>query len=353
MRVEINDDLVANGDSSVRRVVAGKLLANERVSAVLLKSKNFSRWYAKHGSDPVADLFTGFDAVRDTLVYDALERMRGSGSGKTVKIGWAYDKYPIDGVRSIVSSLGDSILSRKGLADDERSRVRSLVEQAMSDERRVESSLDALMRMSSLPDLLRSIDADRYKSAAAVKRGVAEFVTRSMIGSWAGSSTLGVSGHGQRSASRVHGTSDFASAEKPLSASNQMLIDAFTEAEYEVTQQWFRERGITEVPASRGMYLSEKEFSSAPSVGQTVRMTSNPLSSWSWNEGEAKKFAIPYGSKNVGVVFKRESVPVSMIQSIPLTGRGCLLEDELILIGDSGEPPLASITYLTIKDGML
>jgi Inorganic Pyrophosphatase len=92
---------------------------------------------------------------------------------------------------------------------------------------------------------------------------------------------------------------------------------AFTRAEYENTQAWFKEKGITEVSVFRGMKQSQVEPSYSTLHGQ-------PLSSFSSSYGTARGF----GSRVYMATF-----PVSHVVGSCRTGRGCLNESEVVVIG--------------------
>jgi len=62
--------------------------------------------------------------------------------------------------------------------------------------------------------------------------------------------------------------------------------------------------------------------------GNTIRVTSNPASSWSLN----REIAAIFASSNNGVVH-HSNVPAERILSFPRTGSGCLDEEELVVLG--------------------
>jgi hypothetical protein len=101
---------------------------------------------------------------------------------------------------------------------------------------------------------------------------------------------------------------------------------AYLRSEYEATQKFFAERGITHVSLFRG-----QEGPPPPDGRQTVTM--QPESSWTTNVTEAHGFATRGEYSDQGGYILTARVPVERILSTPLTGRGCLSEEEVILLG--------------------
>lgn len=147
-----------------------------------------------------------------------------------------------------------------------------------------------------------------------------------------------------RAAATVHGASDawkkmegiIPSSVKPyvdeMYKSKGPLFEAIVRSEYKATQEWFAQHGIKEVVLHRGMALDH-----GSKTGDVVNAQMYPLSSWTEYFGEAKHFSKTYGDKTKKSIVLSTRVPVEMIQSIPLTGRGCLLEYEFVLIGKPTE----------------
>jgi len=103
-------------------------------------------------------------------------------------------------------------------------------------------------------------------------------------------------------------------------------LRAFVRAEYDATQAWFKERGITHVTVIRGM--DDDEDNKLLGYGyETVTM--QPASSWTSDVGTA--FAFTTDKANPKILTTR--VPVSQVLSTCVTGRGCLTEREVVLLG--------------------
>lgn len=119
---------------------------------------------------------------------------------------------------------------------------------------------------------------------------------------------------------------------------NTKEVDPFVMAAagkiYDLTQQFFRDRGITEVTIYRGAgnidedILAELEDSPQP-TSATTEIVAFPISSWTTNQRVAWDFA--QSSTNSAVI--RRTVPVSQIFSIPLYGIGTYGESELVALG--------------------
>jgi len=113
----------------------------------------------------------------------------------------------------------------------------------------------------------------------------------------------------------------------------QKLVKTVVRAQYEMTQQMFREIGIEEVTIARGMSFS---FENRPYDWQrgTLIYEANavlrPLSSWSIDVKDAKSFA-----RGAQILFQR--VPVERIFSTPMTGLGCFKESECLFIYKDGD----------------
>lgn len=101
-------------------------------------------------------------------------------------------------------------------------------------------------------------------------------------------------------------------------ATFKSAMRAYTRAEYEHTQAFFKEKGITEVSVFRGMKLSvDKEPAVKTYQGQPLASFSSRLAT----------------SQNFGSTIFMATFPVSHVLSTTLTGRGCLSERELVVLG--------------------
>jgi hypothetical protein len=100
---------------------------------------------------------------------------------------------------------------------------------------------------------------------------------------------------------------------------------AFVRAEYTRTQEWFKAQGITHVSVFRGMGDPDDALGSGI---ETVTM--QPASSWTTD----LKTAVSFARDQAGPAkILTARVPVADVLSTCVTGRGCLPEEEIILLG--------------------
>jgi len=111
-----------------------------------------------------------------------------------------------------------------------------------------------------------------------------------------------------------------------LSGKEADQLRAFVRAEYEATQAWFKKRGITHVTALRGMDDDPRDKRLGFGY-ETITM--QPASSWAVDVQTA--FAFTTNKSNPKILTTR--VPVEQVLSTCLTGRGCLAEKEILLLG--------------------
>lgn len=120
-------------------------------------------------------------------------------------------------------------------------------------------------------------------------------------------------------------------------ATNQVLLHSYAAAVYQNTQSKLKAAGITEVILYRGMFDPNRGGIGALGPGpQMVAM--NPLSSWSLDEGIARRFSGDYG------VILSAIVPVERVWSTARTGPGCLDEQEFLVLG--GKKERVNVTVL-------
>lgn len=138
----------------------------------------------------------------------------------------------------------------------------------------------------------------------------------------------------QEIAAENHGLStraldDWGSDRRSQPSNADPVLRSVTRAEYAATQEYLAGQGISEITVYRG-YVASSKFTE----GQRTTLTSNPLTSWTVEEDIAANFAgeASSGRGQGGAVFQ-STVPAAMVQAIPFTGRGCLSESEVILLG--------------------
>ncbi len=118
-----------------------------------------------------------------------------------------------------------------------------------------------------------------------------------------------------------------------LFKANEAGLRKFLRAQYEITQEWLRKRGIKEVYAVRGM-----SFERAPAElsGEGLRLGKvqlQPMSSFSFDFETAKGFS-GYGEAQKTLIMVK--IPRERILATSRTGYGCLVESEIVVLGGRG-----------------
>ena len=98
------------------------------------------------------------------------------------------------------------------------------------------------------------------------------------------------------------------------------LLTSFLDAQYQTTQELFKELELDEITVYRGLEIQGLETGE-----QEVSM--RPLSSWSTDVATALQFAGQEGN------VLTTTFPASMIFSTPVSGFGCMSEKELVVLG--------------------
>lgn len=106
------------------------------------------------------------------------------------------------------------------------------------------------------------------------------------------------------------------------------LIGKALDTVYQNTQAELEKRGIDNVHLYRGVKLRDGNL---PKAGSTIEFDDSALSSWTTNP----KIAMDFADYRYGMVVSTV-VPRSKIYSTPLTGQGCSVEEEVIVIGNQG-----------------
>lgn len=131
-----------------------------------------------------------------------------------------------------------------------------------------------------------------------------------------------------------------------LTERQRQVVRSVIQSIYDATQHYYKSKGITHVAIWRGMKgTPEMAVPRGELAERTVSM--RPLSSWTTNSSMAQTFATALTStKKLGIdsseqeqsiydqnLIMKAYVPVEQIFSNPLTGFGCLGEDEVVLLG--------------------
>jgi hypothetical protein len=118
---------------------------------------------------------------------------------------------------------------------------------------------------------------------------------------------------------------------------------AFVRAQYEATQKFLAERGITKLAVYRGFDWLDSalipEWAQDAQQGDIVNIPLRPASSWTFSEPTARSFAVPEADYFGTAVRAGEGnvvsawVPASRVLSTPFTGWGCIPEYEMVILG--------------------
>jgi len=119
------------------------------------------------------------------------------------------------------------------------------------------------------------------------------------------------------------------------------LNRAIIREQYDQTQQFLEDSGVTSVNVYRGMRFNQWGENPPPAefnqvtTNSPVSINANPVSSWSSNNHTANDFANG-GDPNGYQVVLSAVVPRERIFSTPRTGAGCFRESEFVVLGGPG-----------------
>jgi hypothetical protein len=119
-------------------------------------------------------------------------------------------------------------------------------------------------------------------------------------------------------------------------------MQAVLRAQYNDTQSYLKEQGVTEVSAWRGSKLLSADVNAAGGAGDLrihdVSLDLQPISSFSASAKSAERFsgATESGTHLATVSWAR--IPADRILSTPATGFGCYDEDEITVLGGADQP---------------
>jgi uncharacterized protein YjbI with pentapeptide repeats/DNA polymerase III epsilon subunit-like protein len=118
-----------------------------------------------------------------------------------------------------------------------------------------------------------------------------------------------------------------------LTDAQSAMIRPILQNIYDATQLYYKTKGVTHVPIYRG--FSQNNIDLTPGVISPIETTMRPLSSWSTSSGVALGFSNSGGEVGgpLEPTLLKAFVPVEDIFSHPLSGFGCLSEDEVVVIG--------------------
>jgi hypothetical protein len=175
------------------------------------------------------------------------------------------------------------------------------------------------------------------------EQALKEVMVKTMVSTWAASSNdkVALSLAVQDAAQKVFKTDQSVSwsddqavksgsYQQSTDLGNDKVLQSFVRAQYVATQQYFTAKGIKEVTLFRGVEGEQfrSEYDDADWQTEKVELLMRPLSSWSTSPNEANFFA--GGGDRNGAILKAR-FKVEDILSIPLTGVGCLMENEVVV----------------------
>jgi hypothetical protein len=123
------------------------------------------------------------------------------------------------------------------------------------------------------------------------------------------------------------------------------FVEAFVRAQYDATQEWLRDAGVTHLHVLRGMVWNALSIDDGPPSWASpdrgpgpyeAEVPLRPLSSFTLSPFTAQEFVGPEGDadwdQQRGVVMDG-TVPAERVFALPRTGIGCLDEWEAVLLG--------------------
>lgn len=200
-----------------------------------------------------------------------------------------------------------------------------------------ERDLDLAVISQENAELAQSLEDHIVADDADSKEGLLAYATASgMLGAWAHSSNdnnantlaiqniaeshFGLTDAAQWGADNAGNTeqnfSEIMGRVTSIENTHEDLITTALDAQYNATQQFFQDAGISEITLYRGVEMEIPEG--------TQEVTMRPLSSWSLESDTADAF---------GSTILQATFPVDRILSIPTTGLGCLGESEVVVLG--------------------
>jgi len=176
-------------------------------------------------------------------------------------------------------------------------------------------------------------DSMRYDSPEEKETCLREYLAACLVSNWAGTSndesppSLAL----QEVAEMTFGIKNAAGWEHPsegevLDLINQHgdVMDAFLQAQYDATQEFLSTTNTNEITLYRGTQNELVNNVESFPMGADLDLNMRPLSSWSTDRIVASGF----GDRTITATF-----PAERIFSLPITGLGCLNEEEVVVLG--------------------
>lgn len=208
---------------------------------------------------------------------------------------------------------------------------------------------------------LSTKDASWPGATPVTPKALKEFAAGKMIQNWAGTSNdhsvkslvaqrAAVDEFGLENVADWNMDSGLTSRVDAATAEHGATFRAFLRAQYDLTQQDLKDRGITHVNVMRGMKWgngSAPKWTAGAKTGKHVSTPPlRPLSSWTVHSSTAANFSNS-GGNGPRVVIK-SSVPASAVLSWPQSGFGCLSEFEFVCLAGVGQVTISSATNVPL-----
>lgn len=186
---------------------------------------------------------------------------------------------------------------------------------------------EALIITSANPDTPNSM---RYDSPEEKETCLREYLAASLVRNWAGTSndesppSLALQEVAERTFGIENAAGWISNSEGEISDlidQHGDVMEAFLQAQYDATQEFLSTTNTNEITLYRGITTG---MSDRFPIGDNQELSMRPLSSWSTDRIVASDF----GDRTITATF-----PAERIFSLPITGLGCLNEEEVVVLG--------------------
>jgi len=232
-----------------------------------------------------------------------------------------------DGTMSYHAKNADSSELKKAVAKRLADNMSSSTMDMLPTDADLDPSLDEYARKTAAGALVSNWAAtsnDRSDVALAIQMAAREEFNLTAAASWPQSASRGSNGM-EIDPSSPQGILN-RKVQKRYEQDGAVYRD-FVRTQYDLTQEMFNRRGITEVTVYRG--FNDKETMESRKLGdpKISSINTRPLSSWSLDPNTAMEFA----EEQNGLVVK-SVIRTDQILATPVTGVGCWAESEIVTV---------------------
>jgi len=232
-----------------------------------------------------------------------------------------------DGTMSYHAKNADSSELKKAVAKRLADNMSSSTMDMLPTDADLDPSLDEYARKTAAGALISQWAAtsnDRSDVALAIQMAAREEFNLTAAASWPQSASRGSNGM-EIDPSSPQGILN-RKVQKRYEQDGAVYRD-FVRTQYDLTQEMFNRRGITEVTVYRG--FNDKETMESRKLGdpKISSINTRPLSSWSLDPNTAMEFA----EEQNGLVVK-SVIRTDQILATPVTGVGCWAESEIVTV---------------------